>query len=218
MKTFGKHVQAWIFAVVVLILLGFPIFGLLRSLQSDGIQSANAASWAQAIGTIWAIAASCAAVLFQVERARKIAIEADETRLKRKYAALCAILDDAYEQCKRVEVDFMDADEAFGMLSFLLTFDERSFEDAIRNVEKIPLPELESYEAVRSISRFRNRLISIKAHVLNAMDKDRDTEGASDYEIKRHVRGLIADAEEDYGNTVSALGGKTLEKIAPFIL
>lgn len=211
-----KGAKFFLFGLTILAGLGFPTYALLRILTKDGIESPNAASWAQALGTILAICAASAAAIFQVERARQNSLEMDARTLKRKFSALCAILDDAYEQCMRVKVEFQDIDDAFGALSFLLTFDERAFEDAIANIEKIPLNELESYEAVRSISRFRNRLISIKGHTLSAMDANRDLEAAPDHAIKHHVTGLISDADSDYKNAVAALGGVPLTSIPPF--
>lgn len=178
--------------------------------------SPNAASWMQAVVAVLAVYVAGAAVLFQVDRTRQSALEMDARTLSRKFSALCAILDDAYEQCLRLKAAYDDTDEAFGVLSFVLIFDERAFEDAIGNIEKIPLHELESYDAVRSISRFRNRLIAIKGHTLNAMDQDRDMEGTPDYAIKHHVQGLLSDADLDYRNAVVALGGEPLTAAPPF--
>lgn len=216
MYTAKKRLENVFFAIVALAVLAFPIFELICVVRKEEVGSANAASWMQAVATILAFYVAGAAVLFQVEKARQSALEMEARTLKRKFSALCAILDDAYEQCLRLRGAYKDTDTAFGLLSFILIFDERAFEDAIANIEKIPLYELESYKAVRSISRLRNRLIAIKRHTLNAMDQDRDMEEAPDHAIKQHVQGLMSDAEIDYKNAVAALGGEPLKMVPPF--
>jgi len=178
--------------------------------------SAEAAGWAQAFGTVAAIAGTFWVGRSQTEKTRLHSLEMDEKKLARRHSALCAILDDAYEQCARLKATFRDADEAFGELSFILVFDEQAFDDAIENVEKISLHELDSYSVVRAVSRFRNRLISIRGHVLNAMDPNRDKDDTPDYAVKNHVNGLIADAEREYIVAVSALGGNPLKEISSF--
>jgi hypothetical protein len=211
-----KSLRAWSIAVGIVVIFGFLYLGLAISLDRHGMGSADAAGWAQALGTVAAIAGTYWVGRFQAETARLNGHEIDEKKLARKHSALCAILDDAYEQCARLKATFKDADQAFGDLSFLLIFDERAFEDAIKNVESISLHELDSYIVVRAVSKFRNRLISIRGHVIYAMDRNRDKDESSDYAVKNHVNGLIADAEKEYTAAVAALGGNPLKEIAPF--
>jgi hypothetical protein len=211
-----KRALDWLIASGVVLVLGFPYLGLGVALDRFGMGSPEAAGWAQAFGTIAAIVGMFYVGRFQAEKARLNNLEMDEKNLARRHSALCAILDDAYEQCARLKATVGDQDEAFHELSFILVFDERSFGDAIENVEKISLHELDSYDVVRSISKFRNRLISIRGHVLYAMDSNRNKDDSPDYAVKTHVTELIADAETEYIVAVNALGGDPLKEISPF--
>lgn len=214
--TMKKNIRLWLTAVGIVVIFGFLYLGLAISLDRHGMGSADAAGWAQALGTVAAIAGTYWVGRFQAEASRLSGLEIDEKNLTRRHSALCAILDDAYEQCARLKATFKDAEQAFGNLSFLLVFDERAFDDAIKNVEGISLHELDSYGVVRAISKFRNRLIAIRGHVIYAMDENRDQDESPDYAVKNHVNGLISDAEHEYTAAVTALGGSPLREISPF--
>ncbi|MES2069864.1 MAG: hypothetical protein V4488_05915 [Pseudomonadota bacterium] len=216
MKSLKDRVAGWAVALFIFAVAFGPLLALLISLDEDGRKSASAIGWAQVVGTTWALLVAGAATFYQVDQARKIAAETDQAKLRRRGSALCAILDDGYEQCKRLEPVFKDEDEPFGVLSFILMFDARAFEDAISNIEKIPLYEIESHDAVRAITRFRNKMIAIKGQVLYAMDEQRNKDDADDYQIKHHVSGLISEAESSYQSAVAALGGTALMAIPPY--
>lgn len=212
-----KKAREWLAAGVISMVLLFLFLGLAIALDKQGMGSSEAAGWAQALGTVAAIASTFYVVQYQSERARLNAIEMDELNVERKHSALCAILDDAYEQCIRLKALFKDAEEAFGLLSFILVFDERAFDDSIANIERISLHELDSYEVVRAISRMRNRLLSIKGIVKYAMDPTRDQHNdAPDWSVKKHAMDLIADAEAQYLIAMRALGGNFVTNISPF--
>ncbi|MEX4003593.1 hypothetical protein AB4Y38_32435 [Paraburkholderia sp. EG285A] len=124
----------------------------------------TSASWVQAVGSIGAILASAALLLFQGELQRKNRIR-----------AICALIEisvDAVTRKLDIPEDFVEVFDHFTSL------DLSEVEYAHDALVKIPLHEIDSVDAVREIARATDamRRIRLKLGSVAVLDSNRETQ------------------------------------------
>ncbi|HVK94494.1 MAG TPA: hypothetical protein VM571_07175 [Noviherbaspirillum sp.] len=195
----------WYNKYAEIVLCSIVGFGLYELVPWHKMDVSAWAAWVQAVGSIFAILVAIWVGHRQSEGARKQAHEMDMKAVSRRHDAIRAILDEAYAQCLRVAPEFAGG-LSFHTLSFMF-FNERSFDDAISTLEKIPLHELDSYELVSGISGLRDRMISIKQVVIRAKDVKRNREEEPDSQLSSVGEDICEEAGVKYRVALAVLGG-----------
>ncbi|MDB5989944.1 MAG: hypothetical protein JWQ10_1347 [Herbaspirillum sp.] len=190
-------------------ILAITVFSFAFCAMTNKITVAELPSWLQALWGLIAILAILGMGIYQVDSAKEQAEATDQILVRRRYAALRAILDDAHDQCESLRPEFHDHDEAFGIFSFVLNFDERAFNGVLETIERVPLHELDNYQIVKSLSGIRNLLINITSIISFASDQARskigEEGGTPDYAIKDRGRILIDEVNSLYKAAITEI-------------
>jgi hypothetical protein len=218
MKNFS--IWHWLIVAVLASIAVLLCTCLFLAVSEKGMGSAEAAGWVQAIGAVAAIFVAIAVAQHQTTEAIRHASEMDKLSVARRNQAVKGILDIAYGQCLKVKPEFEDDDHDFDILSFILTYSERTFANAILSLEAISPLELGSYDVVIGIAGLKECMVDIQRMVTFARHTNRGTGDSEDctpdYQVKDFARGKIEKAGEFYVMAVQNLGGQPITSVPKF--
>ncbi|MFC5519904.1 hypothetical protein [Polaromonas jejuensis] len=169
------------------------------------------AAWVQAIGSILAIWGAVRLTQRQIDSQAAMALDAENRALKRSNDALLAVVDGAAKQFLKLEPE-MAADEVddFSYLSFMFSYEEQSFTDAINALESVRLVDLGSYELVEAIAGMKAGMIKLRHAATEAMNPNRNKEEQPDHQIMDYGETVIGRLKQHYGNAAKILGGEPI--------
>ncbi|WP_158014524.1 hypothetical protein [Ralstonia solanacearum] len=180
----------------------------------------GAAAWVQAIGSLVAIIAAALLALHQSKAARSLAQQLEREKLRRRWSSVKAVVDALYQQCLDVAGEFEGNDD-FHSLSFILNYDEKSFSEAIRRVEDVPLFELDSATLVTAVTGFKDAVERLKKWIDEGRQRSRpnwsgpDEHEPDDWQVKQAGEGCMRTVSRCYVMVHSIAGGTLLTEAQP---
>lgn len=207
-----KKIGLTVVSAFLVICLGMTIY-------KNGIESSEAASWIQAIGTILAIVVAIELGQKQIIHTKKIEDDLAEAILKRKWLSVKAIADDLYQQCLDQESAFEFEEEPFHNLSFVLTYKQQEFELAVDRIAKIPLFEMDSDILVREVISLQHYAVKIQELVKLAqliISSHRDVEDIQPFAVKHHAVDEFAALKTAYRRILEVTGGTAITEARAF--
>lgn len=153
MKNFT--VYDWMVALLPGPIFTLLMWGLIYAIQEKGIGSSEAAAWVQAAGSIAALGVAVFVMSRQNAHAAKLVIDADKRALKRRAAAVSAIIERAHAQINNVFnlISTAAAGQSEVFTNVTIQNGRRVLNEMQKTVRSIPAYELGSYEAVVGLQK-----------------------------------------------------------------
>ena len=172
------------------------------------VDSASAAGWAQALGSIAAIVGAFAVATRQATAQHRSASVLEKEALQRRWLSVKAILDSIYQQCLDVEQAF-SGDDDFEALDFVGAHDHKSFLGGIERINSIPLFDLDSDVLVTAVIGLKEEATMLSGFIEEGCERrfGRANYEASDLDVKNAARNIIRHIKKYYAEAVSVTGG-----------
>jgi uncharacterized membrane protein len=194
--------------ICMLVTLGASLAGFFVSADAKGFASSEAASWAQAFGSIVAVWAAVGIAFFQNKSAQRLAKNVEAIKLERRYSAVLAIAIHANTLVQEVANNLSTPTEWYGY--FQLSYTSSVLDDAEKSLALIPLHETGSFEMVNGIRIMTSSLRKMRS-LADSLSQDQGRSHVDVEEILKYKKRLSDDCEAAFGLIRKSIDSKKNE-------